>query len=91
MVAFGVRYARDAILVALAAAGAVLPTAAAADCTCRALGTSFELGEAVCLATPKGLRVATCVMVLNNTSWQFSDTPCVSSDRSKTRTAGTAH
>jgi hypothetical protein len=89
MVAFGVRYTRDAILVALVVVGAVLP-AAAAECTCRALGRSFELGEAACLSTPKGLRLATCVMVLNNTSWEFSDTPCVSSGRSKTRTADTA-
>ena len=50
---------------------------AAADCTCRALGRDFELGRVVCLSTPNGPRLATCGMVLNNTSWRISDTPCV--------------
>jgi hypothetical protein len=49
----------------------------AADCTCRSQGRDYELGKSVCLQTPKGARMATCGMVLNNTSWQFSDTPCV--------------
>jgi len=51
-----------------------------ADCTCRSQGRDYELGRSVCLQTPKGARIATCGMVLNNTSWQFSDTPCVVSD-----------
>lgn len=46
---------------------------AAADCTCRALGQNFELGRSICL----GSRLATCAMVLNNTSWSVSSTPCV--------------
>jgi hypothetical protein len=56
-----------------------LISAAAADpnCICRARGKEFELGQSTCLASPKGPRVATCGMVLNNTSWQFTDTPCV--------------
>ena len=49
----------------------------AAECTCRSQGRDYELGTSVCLQTPKGARMATCGMVLNNTSWQFSDTPCV--------------
>lgn len=48
-----------------------------ANCTCRGLGQNFELGETACLETPKGPRIATCGMNLNNTSWLFSDTPCV--------------
>jgi hypothetical protein len=44
-----------------------------ADCTCRALGQNFELGRSICL----GERLATCAMVLNNTSWSISSTPCV--------------
>ena len=52
----------------------------AADCTCRSQGRDYELGKIVCLQTPKGARIATCGMVLNNTSWQFSDTPCVISE-----------
>jgi hypothetical protein len=61
-------------------AGDAAATAARAECTCRARGQAFELGQSTCLATPRGARIATCGMVLNNTSWQFSDTPCVVSD-----------
>lgn len=50
------------------------------NCTCRARGRSFELGQSACLQTPKGPRIAVCVMVLNNTSWQISETPCISAD-----------
>src|SRR5215216_3707570 len=63
---------------ALAAAASLTSPPAAADCTCRALGQDFELGRVVCLSTPNGPRLATCGMVLNNTSWRLSDTPCVS-------------
>ena len=63
------------ILVAL-----IVSDASLADCTCRSQGHDYELGKSVCLQTPKGARIATCGMVLNNTSWQFSDTPCVVSD-----------
>jgi hypothetical protein len=66
---------------------AVASTFAAADCTCRAQGRMFEQGQAVCLATPTGLRVATCGMVLNNSAWEFSQTPCVTSQRLPQRPA----
>jgi hypothetical protein len=56
------------------------PLVADPDCTCRAQGRDFSLGQSVCLATPKGARIATCAMVLNNTSWQFTETPCVVSN-----------
>jgi hypothetical protein len=56
------------------------PSAADPDCTCRAQGRDFTLGQSVCLATPKGARIATCAMVLNNTSWQITETPCVVSN-----------
>ena len=68
------------LVIAVLAATACLISAAAADCTCRAFGRNFDLGGTACLATPSGPRLATCVMVLNNTSWQFSDTPCVAAD-----------
>jgi hypothetical protein len=61
----------------LAAAAFFTPLPAAADCTCRALGRDFELGRSACLSTPNGWRYATCGMVLNNTSWRISDTPCI--------------
>jgi hypothetical protein len=53
------------------------PVSADPNCVCRARGREFQLGANVCLPSPKGPRMATCGMVLNNTSWQFSDTPCV--------------
>lgn len=64
---------------AAAAMAASLSTSAWADCTCRAQGRQFEQGQAACLTTPEGPRVATCGMVLNNSSWELSQTPCVSS------------
>jgi hypothetical protein len=48
-------------------------------CTCRAQNRNIEIGQTVCLSTAKGFRLATCGMVLNNTSWAISETPCVSS------------
>jgi hypothetical protein len=57
--------------------GFVSATAAEPRCTCRAFGRSFELNQSTCFPTPKGPRIAVCVMVLNMTSWQISDTPCV--------------
>ena len=48
----------------------------AIDCTCRYLGSDYELGEKICLSGPSGPRVATCSMVLNNTSWNFTEAPC---------------
>jgi len=71
-------------------AGDAAFNAAAADCICRARGEAFELGQSVCLPTAKGARIATCGMVLNNTSWQFSDTPCVVSDVPMRKPASTA-
>jgi hypothetical protein len=62
--------------VALIAALDALWVPAVADCTCRAQGRAFELGATACLTTPKGARLATCGMVLNNSSWQFSEVPC---------------
>jgi hypothetical protein len=71
--------ARSTAAVVVAAAFMMISaTDVVADCTCRALGRDFELGQSVCLQTPRGPRLATCGMNLNNTSWEFSDTPCVS-------------
>ena len=68
---------RTLLTVALIAASDAALSLAAANCTCRSQGRDYEVGKSVCLQTPKGARIATCGMVLNNTSWQFSDTPCV--------------
>jgi hypothetical protein len=65
------------IFLSAAALVALLSTSVQADCTCRAQGRNFEQGQAVCLATPDGPRIATCSMVLNNSSWELSRSPCV--------------
>ena len=64
------------LLIASLIAADALASSAAADCTCRWQGRDYELGRSVCLQSPKGARIATCGMVLNNTSWQFTETPC---------------
>ncbi len=46
------------------------------DCTCRAKGRDFHVGETVCLRTAEGPRLAACDMELNNTSWRFSGQGC---------------
>jgi len=56
-------------------------TASFADCTCRAQGRDLEQGQTICMATTKGFRLATCGMVLNNSSWYVSESPCVVSSR----------
>lgn len=48
----------------------------AIDCTCRYLGSDYEVGQEICLSGPSGPRMAKCSMVLNNTSWNFTETPC---------------
>jgi len=63
---------------------------AAADCTCRAPGGDFEVGRVVCLVTHKGPRLATCGMVLNNTSWHISETACDPADNVAANEAATS-
>ncbi|MCV0425880.1 MAG: hypothetical protein K5905_10430 [Roseibium sp.] len=46
------------------------------SCTCRYQGEDYGLGESICLKSSDGLKMATCEMVLNNTSWQISNAPC---------------
>lgn len=45
-------------------------------CTCRYQGEDFELGQEICLKSPSGEAIARCEMMLNNTSWKFTKTPC---------------
>jgi hypothetical protein len=68
---------RAFVILALLADALTSAAVADPDCTCRSKGRDYELGASVCLQSPKGPRIATCGMVLNNTSWQFSDQPCV--------------
>ena len=53
------------------AAGPPLP-----DCTCRNFATDMPLGAQLCIATPDGERVATCVREQNVTSWRAGDERC---------------
>ncbi|MEO0980112.1 MAG: hypothetical protein AAFY24_22805 [Pseudomonadota bacterium] len=46
------------------------------SCTCRYKGSDYGIGESICLKSPNGMKMATCSMVLNNTSWKFSNAPC---------------
>jgi hypothetical protein len=46
------------------------------NCTCRAQGRDFHVGETVCLRTADGPRLAACDMELNNTSWRFNGQVC---------------
>jgi len=46
------------------------------ECTCRFAGQSYQLKSCACITTPAGPRVACCGMVLNNTSWTFTQKAC---------------
>jgi hypothetical protein len=46
------------------------------ECTCRAAGRVFRMGETICLRTPAGDRVAVCEMVINVTSWRPTAKAC---------------
>lgn len=60
------------LIPALACAG----EASAIDCTCRAGGARYELGDTACLRTPAGPRLARCEMDQNVTSWKTLAVPC---------------
>jgi hypothetical protein len=53
------------------------------DCTCRAQGRDFRMGETICLRSAAGARLAVCGMALNNSSWNLTDTPCEVSARAE--------
>lgn len=50
------------------------------NCTCRYAGQSYALNTCVCIVTPGGARMACCNLVLNNTSWTFTDDGCPVAD-----------
>jgi hypothetical protein len=57
------------------------PASAGPDCKCRYFGKFYGLGESICI---RG-RVATCALVLNNSSWQFTGRPCAPSAMRQSR------
>ncbi|MFZ1814178.1 MAG: hypothetical protein WBO55_01990 [Rhizobiaceae bacterium] len=46
------------------------------DCTCRHTGGDTVEGQTACIKTAKGMMLARCERVLNNTSWTFLNQPC---------------
>jgi hypothetical protein len=45
-------------------------------CRCRFKGRQFRVGELVCMSTHIGVVMARCDLMLNNTSWVPTSTPC---------------
>jgi len=52
------------------------PVFAGEDCTCSHKGAKTPEGQQACIKTSKGMQMAECSRVLNNTSWKFLGTPC---------------
>lgn len=46
------------------------------NCTCRHKGGDVIEGQTACIRTSKGMMLAVCDRVLNNTSWKMLDQPC---------------
>lgn len=46
-------------------------------CRCKFSGQDYKLGQHVCMSTPVGTVLARCDLMLNNTSWVPTNTPCV--------------
>jgi hypothetical protein len=56
-------------------------------CLCRYKGTSLPLGAEVCLTTVDGPRIARCDLLLNNTTWVPTATPCLVNSRNQSHGA----
>jgi hypothetical protein len=54
-------------------------TGEAIPCRCRFQGNAYRLGDTVCMNTPLGVQFARCDLILNNTSWIPTGTPCTMS------------
>lgn len=70
---FAWKYSAGFLLAAL-----VLPThaVAGANCTCRHSGGDVNEGQTACIKTHKGMMLAKCERVANNTSWKMLEEPC---------------
>ncbi len=51
-------------------------SSAAPSCKCRYAGKTVEVNTCVCLNMAAGPQMACCNMVINNTSWTFSQKSC---------------
>lgn len=56
--------------------GFISPVSAGQDCTCRHIGGETPEGQTACIKTPKGMTMARCERVLNNTSWKILKQAC---------------
>ncbi len=65
-----------AAIFAILTASSVSSAFAGAKCKCRFNGGYIDEGQTACLKTPKGLSLARCEKVLNNTSWKTLNLPC---------------
>ena len=59
-------------------------------CRCRFQGQEYRLGEEVCMSTHTGIVLTRCDLLLNNTSWIPTGTPCTISRLHTLPTAPTA-
>ncbi len=78
LLALGLGHASPAVAAEPAPAQATNPHI---NCTCRANGRSYALGERVCLSTPSGRRLAECRMQENVTSWRLGPEGCAETAR----------
>ncbi len=51
------------------------------ECTCRANGANYRLGDQVCLSTATGPRLAVCEMAQNMTNWGVTKNLCPTASR----------
>ena len=66
------------------------PVIAGENCTCRHNAEDIPEGQSICMKTPKGMQMATCERVLNNTSWKFTGQPCPTALKMSVKIADTA-
>ena len=58
-------------------------TGQAIPCVCRYRGDNYRLGDTICMTTHVGTVLARCDLLLNNTTWAPTSTPCVTSRMSR--------
>jgi hypothetical protein len=56
-------------------------TGEAIPCRCRFNGSTYRLGDTVCMHTHLGVQLARCDLNLNNTSWVPTGTACTLAQR----------
>ena len=66
-------------------------TGEAIPCRCRFQGNAYRLGDTVCMSTPLGVQFARCDLILNNTSWIPTGTPCTMSRLDRTPAGAGKH